>query len=96
MRDLATITQELDGAIERVRSGGDDDSHTIAQEAEALIQAAVDQAPEPLRRLGRFLSDVLDEDHWKTAEAMLLAIAAYGPEGKPRNRAISPVKGSEP
>lgn len=43
--------------------------------AEQFIQAAIDSAPEPLKRLGRFLSDVLDEDRWKTAEAMLLAIA---------------------
>lgn len=40
--------------------------------AEAFIQAAVDQSPEPLRRLGEWLAGVLDEDDWKTAERMLL------------------------
>jgi hypothetical protein len=40
--------------------------------AEQFIQAAVDGAPEPLKRLGRYLADVLDEDQFKTAERMLL------------------------
>lgn len=51
------------------------------QEAERFIQTAVDQAPEPLRRLGLYLADVLDEDQFKTADPMLLAVAAYGPAG---------------
>jgi glutamine synthetase len=46
-----------------------------ADEAEHFIQAEIDSAPEPLRRLGEFLADVLDEDHWKAAERMLLALA---------------------
>ena len=41
-------------------------------EAEHFIQAAVDRAPEPLKRLGLYLTDVLDEDEFKTAERMLL------------------------
>lgn len=43
-----------------------------AEKAEQFIQAEVDRAPEALRRLGKFLASVLDEDHWKTAERMLL------------------------
>lgn len=43
--------------------------------AEAIIQQAIDSAPEPLRRLGEFLTRVLDEDQWKTAERMLLGAA---------------------
>lgn len=45
-------------------------------EAEHFIQAAIDRAPEPLRRLGEFLGRVLDEDQWKTAERLLLSISA--------------------
>jgi hypothetical protein len=41
-------------------------------QADQFIQAAIDQAPEPLRRLGEYLSRVLDEDQWASAERMLL------------------------
>ena len=44
--------------------------------AEAFIQAAISNAPDPLRKLGEFLTRVLDEDQWPTAERFLLAIAA--------------------
>lgn len=44
--------------------------------AEQFIQAAIDSAPEPLRRLGEYLTRVLDEDEWATAERMLLAVAS--------------------
>lgn len=49
--------------------------------AEDFIQAQVDQAPEPLRRLGEWLTHILDDDQWKTAERMLLgaSIAANAP-----------------
>lgn len=49
-------------------------SAPAAGEAQAaqFIQAAIDQAPEPLRRLGEYLSRVLDEDQWASAERMLL------------------------
>lgn len=45
--------------------------------AEQFIQAAVDRAPEPLRRLGEWLASVLDDDDWKTAERMLLGAAVH-------------------
>lgn len=48
--------------------------------AEQLIQAAIDQAPEPLRRLGEYLSRVLDEDQWATAERMLLGACDAAPQ----------------
>jgi len=50
-----------------------------SDEAEQFIQAAIDQAPEPLRRLGEYLTRVLDEDQWKTAEGMLLGAATAPP-----------------
>lgn len=44
-------------------------------DAEHFIQEAIDRAPEPLRRLGEYLSRVLNEDEWKTAERLLLGAA---------------------
>ncbi|ETV62479.1 hypothetical protein LJG08_04855 [Pseudomonas aeruginosa] len=38
---------------------------------EHYISNTIDRAPEPLRRLGNWLSHVLDEDQWTTAERML-------------------------
>lgn len=44
--------------------------------AEQFIQAAVDSAPEPLRRLGEYLATLLEEDKWATVEPMLLGAAS--------------------
>lgn len=44
--------------------------------AEQFIQAAVDSAPEPLRRLGEWLANKLDDDDWKTAERLLNGAAS--------------------
>lgn len=49
------------------------------EESRAFIDEAVDKAPEPLRRLGVWLSQILDEDQWKTADRMLLAAATAPP-----------------
>lgn len=46
---------------------------TPEQEAEEFLQAEIDAAPEPMRRLGQYLAEILDEDKWKTAERMLNA-----------------------
>lgn len=51
--------------------------------AEAFIQAAISNAPDPLRKLGEFLTRVLDEDQWPTAERFLLAIAAQPTQAEP-------------
>lgn len=51
-------------------------SHSASIEAEEYIQSEIDRAPAVVQRLGAFLADVLDEDHWKNAESMLLRIAA--------------------
>ncbi len=47
--------------------------------AERFIQAAIDRAPEPLRRLGNWLTTVLDEDQWAHAERLLLRAAQNQP-----------------
>ena len=43
-----------------------------ATDFEHYLQQMIDDAPEPLRRLGQWLGKVLDDDHWPTAERMLL------------------------
>lgn len=52
------------------------DAHT-AEHTEVEVQAIIDRAPEPLRRLGEWLSKKLDEDDWKSAEPLLLGAAAH-------------------
>lgn len=49
---------------------------TPEQMAEAFIQASINNSPEPLKKLGEFLTTVLDEHHWATAEGYLLALAS--------------------
>ncbi|PPQ34748.1 hypothetical protein SAMN06265338_1404 [Rhodoblastus acidophilus] len=44
-------------------------------EAEQFIQAAIDRAPEPLRRLGAWLANKLDDDDWKTADRLITGAA---------------------
>jgi hypothetical protein len=44
-------------------------------QAEEFIQAAINSAPEPLKKLGEFLTTVLDEADWATADGYLLALA---------------------
>lgn len=43
---------------------------------EAFVADAIAQSPEPLKELGKFLSEQLGEDAWKTADRLLLQIAA--------------------
>lgn len=59
-------------------------------QAEQFIQAAIDRAPEPLRRLGKYLSLVLNEDHWAMAERMLLGACDAAPQASEamRNAAL--------
>ena len=49
--------------------------HPVSESAEDrfehYLQNAIDNAPDPLRRLGEYLSHVIDEDEWATAERML-------------------------
>jgi len=52
---------------------------------EHFLAEAISNSPQPLQDLGKFLSEVLDEDHWKTADRLLLALAAApvpSPPGK--------------
>jgi len=43
---------------------------------EAFAAEAIAKSPEPLQELGRFLGDILDEDAWKTADRLLMQLAA--------------------
>lgn len=48
-------------------------SHVAVVEFEQFIQSAIDSAPQPAQRLGKYLADVLSEDQWVIAERMLIA-----------------------
>lgn len=63
-------------------------------QAEQFIRAAIDRAPEPLRRLGEYLTQVLDEDEWKTAESMLLGAAEKAAQAEQRGEVVASVENS--
>jgi hypothetical protein len=46
-------------------------ARSAADEFNSYIQAEIDRAPEPLRRLGEWLADRLDEDDWAIANRLL-------------------------
>ncbi|MEK7817349.1 MAG: hypothetical protein AAB281_03760 [Actinomycetota bacterium] len=48
-------------------------SISVAEEWSFYMDEAVSKAPEPLRKLGEYLADLLYEDQWKTAERYLNA-----------------------
>ena len=72
---LIAIEIGLREAYRMGREAGRSESAESHEEAENFIKEAIDSAPEPLRRLGEYLARVLDEDHWKEAERMLLGAA---------------------
>jgi hypothetical protein len=45
------------------------------EEAEHFLSVAIDRSPEPLRQLGEYLAEVLDEDQFPRADRLLLGIA---------------------
>lgn len=49
------------------------------EEAEQYIQSSIDCAPEPLKRLGEWLTNVLDENQWPHAERLLLGAIVAKP-----------------
>ncbi len=54
------------------------------QRFDHYLQTAIDNAPDPLRRLGEWLSGVLDEDRWATAERMINgAVVAFAAAPSP-------------
>ncbi len=74
--DMATAAAEgfRDG-VASVKQAASPAAAVVSESAEArfehYLQNAIDNAPEPLRRLGEYLSHVLDEDEWPTAERLL-------------------------
>jgi|GEM_PF-6228408 len=55
-----------------------------------FLDAVVSKAPEPLKQLGKWLSSLLDEDDWPTAERYLNAAAvAVEPQPDPRDAVIA-------
>lgn len=60
----------LEAAAEHVAA---EPAQSGEERAEQIIQASIDNSPEPLKKLGEWLARVLDEDQWPTAERLLLA-----------------------
>lgn len=58
-------------------------AETPEQRFEHYLQTAIDNAPEPLRRLGEHLSRILDEDEWATAERLLNGAMLAAPAVQP-------------
>ncbi|MFU3925849.1 hypothetical protein ACM7G2_28620 [Pseudomonas aeruginosa] len=67
------LTKERDAALDKISKLESRWPHGESPEErfEHYISNTIDRAPEPLRRLGNWLSHVLDEDQWTTAERML-------------------------
>jgi len=61
----------------------DDQGIRDLEEAEQYIQQSIDNAPEPLKRLGEWLTKVLDENQWPHAERLLLGAIAAKPAAVP-------------
>jgi len=57
-----------------------DTATSVAEEWCAYMDEAVSKAPEPLRKLGEYLSGLLDEDQWKTSERLLNAAVITAPQ----------------
>jgi hypothetical protein len=60
------------------------------EEAEQYIQNSIDCAPEPLKRLGEWLTNVLDENQWPHAERLLLGAIAAKPAAGAEGWAMVP------
>lgn len=69
----ARLNLRLDYALDKISKLESRWPHGESPEErfEHYISNTIDRAPEPLRRLGNWLSHVLDEDQWTTAERML-------------------------
>ncbi|WP_273661657.1 hypothetical protein [Pseudomonas aeruginosa] len=69
----ARLNLRLDVALDKISKLESRWPHGESPEErfEHYISNTIDRAPEPLRRLGNWLSHVLDEDQWTTAERML-------------------------
>jgi hypothetical protein len=54
---------------------GDTIEDMLAELETQAVARVIDGAPEPLKRLGERLADLLDADHWNNIEPLLLALA---------------------
>ncbi len=83
LADKGTGYDISNGVLEALRSvwpsrtpqASRDNAVSAEDRFEHYVQSAIDNAPDPLRRLGEYLTRVLDEDQWPTAERLLLALA---------------------
>ena len=71
--DLRGVMSLIPGPAPASAPGDGENPHEMF---EAFVAEAIAKSPEPLQELGRFLADHLDEDAWKTADRLLLQLAA--------------------
>lgn len=57
-------------------------SERLPEPGEAAVQALIDSAPAPFRRLGELLASTLDEDQWEYAQSLLLGGLVAVQEGR--------------
>lgn len=70
---------DLAVAVAKYREQATRDCGRCAEEWSAYMDEAVSKAPEPLRALGEYLTSLLDENEWKSAERYLNAAALTHP-----------------
>lgn len=68
---------------------------TPEERFEQFVQQAIAKAPDPLRELGAYLSRVLDEDKFPSAERLLLQLATSHPTTPPVEPSSEGVRGLE-
>ncbi|MFU3915768.1 hypothetical protein ACM7I9_09505 [Pseudomonas aeruginosa] len=101
----ARLNLRLDFALDKISKLESRWPHGESPEErfEHYISNTIDRAPGPLRRLGNWLSHVLDEDQWTTAERMLTGAcvaaeeraAAQTQHSVPEGLALIPVRETE-
>lgn len=80
--------QDAANAIRKELAKPEEKAVRDLEEAEQYIQNSIDCAPEPLKRLGEWLTNVLDENQWPHAERLLLGAIAAKPAAVPTDEAI--------
>jgi uncharacterized Ntn-hydrolase superfamily protein len=85
--NIPTEVQKLAEAVFEEHEGGDTVGYMVAaimadretrdlhEETERFLRVAIDRSPEPLRQLGEYLANALNEDQFPRADRLMLGIA---------------------
>lgn len=74
IEQLEAAVDTLTAALAAEKQRADDEAAAATDDFEHYVRNLIDNGPEPLRRLGEYLTTALDEDLWTGAELMLLGI----------------------